>query len=415
MPSTASLLLCLLLPTRFPCEGEQATFPQVKVLSAPEIQFPLDTCSPEFKGLRVQFAPCRPEEEWDAFVGTQPGGQLEQTTGFVRIKELSGWQPWLLKVRSPSGIVGGGVVLRRSLGPFQLSYLSRGPVCRTDGLSARATSAALQVLGARLRIAYFAVVPPFHGEHLTTALNSYPWVPKPATLPPSSLVVATLLLDLKPELDVLLGNMRTTTRQCVRRGLREGVQVTPEGREALDRFWNLMAATCARRGLKPQPSSSRYFHNLWDALGAAGHVQVFMGRLQGEDVCGAFAFSFGRTFMVWKVGWSGAHERKCPNYALWWECMRWARSHGFAEMDFVGILPHHAAAILRGETVDDDYWGVTAFKLGFGGKLVFSPPHLYQSFYGPARLAFRCGGGRLLASNFGSRVLNAIHHQQSNA
>jgi lipid II:glycine glycyltransferase (peptidoglycan interpeptide bridge formation enzyme) len=360
----------------------------------------------------VTLAPGEVDMDWDHFVASQPGGSTDQSTIFARARGTAGWEPWLLTLKLENAIVGGALILRKHVrGLGSILYVSRGPVCRPGANFVLATCKELDRAMTRLFGIYCVVVPPFHADHLMGQLEQVGWRPKPESLPPSGLIVATLLLDLRQDTLSILKQMRGSTRRDIRRSMESELRVSEEGPEAIGRFFWLMSQLCKRRGVKPQPASSRTFEQLWRELGPHGYCRMFIGHLHGEDVSGAFALAFGKTFAVTKVGWSGAHEKTRPNHRIWWECILWAKEHGFETFDFVQILPHHAQALLRGETVHDHYWGVTMFKAGFGGALAFSPPPLYSVRHPLLRPLFYLGGQRIVKSSWLHKIARRLHRR----
>jgi lipid II:glycine glycyltransferase (peptidoglycan interpeptide bridge formation enzyme) len=333
----------------------------------------------ECAGLQATLNPTGFDPHWDAFVTTLPGTSIEQTTGFAQAKSGEGWQAWLLKISNPGGLVGGAVILQRRMGlGLSVLYLARGPVCAADPALVPSIVQTVDAAAARLRGAYCVIVPAFNTPRLEGQFEALGWRNKPEAIPPSGLVVATLLLDLRPEPSTLLAQMRSSTRQSIRKSLAFDFRLEEVGVDSVPQFYDLMCQLCSRRGTTPHPPSSRPFTEQLRWLGPQGNARLFLGRLAGEVITGAFVYTVGRTFSVAKVGWSGGHKESNPNHRMWWELILWARSRGFETFDFLQIIPEHARALQQGQQVNDSYWGVTQFKVGFGGKLEFSGPPLYM-------------------------------------
>jgi lipid II:glycine glycyltransferase (peptidoglycan interpeptide bridge formation enzyme) len=124
-------------------------------------------------------------------------------------------------------------------------------------------------------------------------------------------------------------------------------------------------------------------------------------------VCSVFAFTLSDTIRVWKAGWSGDYADSAPTHLLYWEIMRWAKAQGFKQFDFVWLDLEDARLAARGE-IDPSRFrsGITFFKMGFGGRVVFLPP-VQSKFYHPlANVAYRCGGERILRSSWFRSLLS---------
>ena len=347
---------------------------------------------------RFEIARTMADPDWDHFLAQCPGSHHEQSAGWARVKQRQGWDSYRILVRSGSNLIGGAQVLcRRVRKIVTIGYVVYGPVATADehlGVVTRQVIAGLK----ESAFTYLVVLPGFNWANVVPALQESGFFPKPDLLPPANLATATLLLDLAPDLDALYSRMRRSTRKGVRKGLNAGLEVSLGNRADLDDAHQLMRQLCARRGTSVEPPLAQDFHDIWDEMGPSGTAKLFLARYQGEIVSSIFAFAFGDTLRAWKGGWSGKHEELYPNHVVCWEAIKWAKQAGLKWFDFVQILPHHAKAAQRGETVNDSYWGVTHFKLGFGGKIVAIPAAFYRSYSATGQTLLRLGGAKVLGS-----------------
>jgi lipid II:glycine glycyltransferase (peptidoglycan interpeptide bridge formation enzyme) len=212
---------------------------------------------------------------------------------------------------------------------------------------------------------------------------------------------ATTMISLAPAQDRLLARMRASTRYNIRLALRRGVQVREGTRQDIDRFYDLLRATCERRGERPMPSDKAVFHGLWREFGPLGWVRLAMAEYRGEPVCGEFGFAFSDVYRTWKFGWSGQHAAIKACDAVTWNSICHAKQHGFAEVDLVQVDLDVARAVSSGKPVPPDLqerrmFGPTFHKMGFGGRIV-PLPHDYVCFPDPVL--------RLMYKTFGRHVL----------
>jgi lipid II:glycine glycyltransferase (peptidoglycan interpeptide bridge formation enzyme) len=345
------------------------------------------------------------DPDWDSFVASTPGAHFEQTSGWGSVRARYGWEVFRILAFADGKIVGGVQVLSRRFGRWgRVGFVNRGPVA-AQGREELAEQLAQRVSNrARSESWLYCVVDyPDYAHALAARMAATGYFPHPSAIPPAGLLTATALVDLRPDLEVVLGGMNANVRRDIRRAQRSELRFDLGGPDDLPRFRELMVATCARRvGYKysaPQPSQSDYFINLWNELGKQEWVRLFLVRYRDEIVSAAFAFTISDTVRVWKVGWSGGYGNKEPNRLMWWETMRWAKANGFQALDFVWIDSEDAKRVARGEFSPEGFRdGTTYFKMGFGSSLHFPPP-AQSCFYHPIlRMASRFGGARLLAS-----------------
>jgi len=345
---------------------------------------------------------------WDIFMSECPGAHVEQSSAWGTLKQMYGWKPIWVWVTRDMRIIGGAMLLTRSLGRFAtIGYVERGPVWdpAEEGSMELATDALLK-LAQSLSLTYVAIAPPYCGDNAIRILKSWQFRQKPEALFPSGVGRATLLIDLQRDLNALLADMSMTRRQNVRRGLRKGVQVRVGCGADAGTVRDLMWLGCKRRGINPYPPQKDFFESLWRTLGQHGTARFFIAEIAGEPVSAACAQVFGGTLQLWRVGWSGQYEDHNPNDVLHWEVIKWAKENGCRTFDFMHIRPDHARAILRGEKVKDSYSGVTDFKTSFGGQLHLLPELYYRSFHPVGPLALNLGMARFLGSK---RCLNALN------
>jgi lipid II:glycine glycyltransferase (peptidoglycan interpeptide bridge formation enzyme) len=325
------------------------------------------------------------------------------------VKARYGWQVLRILASGDGVPVGGVQALTRRVGRLgTIGYVARGPAVLPghDDLEERLAAQVTQIARKELWL-YCVFDYPYQSHSLAAAMAADGFIPHPAGIPPSGLLSATLMVDLRPEEEKILGRMNSSVRRNIRRAERSGLSFALGGEADVPRFRELMLATCARRNSAPTPPQRDYFHHLWAELGARGWVRLFLVRHGDEIVSAAFAFALSDTIRVWKVGWSGEHGDKNPNHLMWWEIMRWARAHGFQKLDFVWIDTEDARRAARGELTPGGFRdGTSYFKLGFGGALLLPPP-VQSRFFNPiCTFAFRCGGARVLSSALFLRLIS---------
>ncbi len=167
----------------------------------------------------------------------------------------------------------------------------------------------------------------------------------------------------------LMKNMRSTTRNLIRRAEKEGVTVTASDDPVRDlqHFLALHDETRRRHGFTPYTNG--FFRAQVEEFAKAGNVILYLARHQGQVLASSIHMTFG--------GETSYHHgasviSKIPaSYLLQWTAIRDALRRGDHVYNFWGIAPGG---------MEEDKWkignpkhpfaGVTLFKMGFGGSLL---------------------------------------------
>ena len=345
---------------------------------------------------------------WDSFVKTCSPPHFEQALAWARARETTGWKPSALLIREGTAIQGGAQILsRHTRGLGRIGYISHGPLFRGQlqkepgFIAARLKQAARQQ-----RLFYLAVDLPYYEEALAPALKAEGFRLHFKHLPPSGLPPATLLLDLKPDLEALLAQMRSTTRYEIRRGVKLGVTVRQGTRADLGLFWQLLVELCKRRRATPNVAGLPFLNALWDGFSAGGKIDLLVAELKGSPVYALILLGFGNWRWAWRVG---ANEicAKCHGAQVtYWEAIKLAKTQGAETFDLLGIYPAPDGTIVDTPTCEGNpLQGITFFKLGFGGK----PLHLpgtFGLFPNPLlRFLLKIGGEKLARTRLVQKVL----------
>jgi peptidoglycan pentaglycine glycine transferase (the first glycine) len=325
------------------------------------------------------------DRNWDDFVGSMPDGHYEQSTSWARVREAHGWLAIRLKIERNGQICAGAQILFRKVSWIgKVGYIPYGP-CIPAG-SVDLTNAILTEIRNKSREerwSYVVMNLPSFGHHIVPFLKEYGYSPAMKELPPNILIASTLLMDLGKEPDEIFAGMKSKTRQNIRLGLREGLQMREGSRDDIGDFFRLMISTCERRKAQPLYPDMDSFYRFWDAFSEKGQVRLFFIDFQHEPVCAAFCFSFGQVLFMYQFGWSGEHAHLQPSKVLYWKTIEWARANGFRYCDFVSVDTEVAKAIENGLPVTEElkskyFYGPTILKMSFGGTVVHLPgPYAY--------------------------------------
>lgn len=169
-----------------------------------------------------------------------------------------------------------------------------------------------------------------------------------------------MLIDLRPDDEQLLANMKQKTRYNIRLAARRGVTVRPGSLSDLDLLFKMYAETSVRDGFTIR--NAEYYLSLWRDFVAAGMAESLLAEVDGEPVAGVIIFRFGgRAWYMYGMS-RATHREKMPNYLLQWEAMVRAKQAGCVEYDLWGAPDEFEES--------DDLWGVYRFKAGLGAEVV---------------------------------------------
>lgn len=308
--------------------------------------------------------------DWDAFLTSVPGGHHVQTSLWGQVKSLLGWRSIRIVATHQGQIMAGAQLLLRSM-PFigTVAYLTKGPVCALGDISVAELIIDDVCRFSRARhVQLLAIQPPDNGHAMSQMLSTRGFHPSSLELAPT----ATVLIDLAPDLNDILAQMKRQTRQNIRRGERQGISIHEGTKDDLHDFYELYKATSQRQEFPVYPEE--YYARMWQVFEPHGYIKLLLAKYGTEVVSALLLVPFGNTVIAKILGWSGLHGDCRPNEAVFWASIQWAKSHGYLCYDFEGINPIGAKAVLNGKTLPESLrHSPDFFKLGFGGQVVLYP------------------------------------------
>jgi lipid II:glycine glycyltransferase (peptidoglycan interpeptide bridge formation enzyme) len=295
---------------------------------------------------------------WDELVAANPdGGQILQTRAWGEFKRLHRWMPrYLITEGDPSIAV---LVLRHTIpGLGELGYIPKGPGVATIAALGRV----LEELRERAGRAFVIKVEP-EIEQSADAVDSLRRLGLEKSRHDVQISRATIIVDLRPTEDALLGSFKPKCRYNIRLAQRHGVTVAPVALDGknIDTMYSLMASTRDRAGFTLR--SKEYFSGYWRLHAAAREGQLFFASLDGEVLAGVFATYIGNKAWYKDGGSTKEHQSVMAPHLLQWEVMRWLRSRGVDHYDLVAVPP---ASELNAE---HPLYGLYRFKSGFSDRI----------------------------------------------
>ncbi len=169
---------------------------------------------------------------------------------------------------------------------------------------------------------------------------------------------ASWILDIRPDEDELLANMRKNTRYGIRRGGREGVEVIQSCDLSKVSLFNVIYQETVNRH-SFVPYSKEYLERQVNSFIADGQVEIFLARY-GEEILSVAIIMFYGNIAFYHHGASSSRYPKIPaSYSLQWAIIKAAKQRACTHYNFWGIAPN--------DDPEHPWAGLTFFKQGFGG------------------------------------------------
>jgi lipid II:glycine glycyltransferase (peptidoglycan interpeptide bridge formation enzyme) len=353
---------------------------------------------------------------WNNFVKEFTPPHFEQSTFWAKARQSVGWIPSVLIFRKETEIVGGAQVLaRRSRFLGQIGYVSHGPLLKNlpeaDPLW---LAHQIREAGHKGKFTYLALDLPYDGDAMIPPLRQVGFRPHLQQLPPSGLPEATLVLDLRGDIDSILAQMRASTRYEIRKGAKKGVRVRRGNRADLPLFWDMLVELCTRRNCTPNVPGIAFLNSLWDQFSSVGGIELLVASGDDQPIYCMVLLRLGGWSWAWRVGATA----KCSSYhgaqVTYWEAIKLAKEKGLQVFDFLGIYAGQNGTIIGKQAVDGNpYQGITFFKLGFGGTAKKLPGAFGYFPNALVRWVLLTGGERLIKSKGFARLLGRLNQAQS--
>lgn len=287
---------------------------------------------------------------WDRFVARSAQPSHLQDSAWAAIKRRNDWTSSRVVVDTPSGPVGGQVLITRPRGlPWGMGYLPRGPVSTTglDGPALEAFTGRVGEAARQARLGWVRMEPEAADTPaLRAVLTRAGWTPAPHVQPER-----TRIIDLSHDEGVILAGMHRKCRQSISKSERLGVRVVESDGERLGEFYAIHTDAMRRAGIAARSEAT--YRDMWRELAPRGMARLLFAEdgATAQAVATLFLVSCGPRVVDLYGGTTAEGGRLRANYLLKWEAIRRSRDAGFGAYDLWG-LPRA---------------GITQFKSGFGG------------------------------------------------
>lgn len=174
----------------------------------------------------------------------------------------------------------------------------------------------------------------------------------------------TVLIDLRLSEEQILARMRQTTRNCIRRSMRGGVEYRRQAADWIPRWYSLYSGTARRKGFYCE--SREYFTELFRRSSeyrgrSPPEFIILSAEKDSVALAGAILGVMGTKGYYLYAGSSESMRECMPNYGLQCEAMRLLRESGCTEYDLMGVPPNGDPG--------HSMFGLYTFKTGLGGAI----------------------------------------------
>ena len=302
------------------------------------------------------------QETWDSLAG----GILLQSWGWGDFQKKIGHKLWRLGVYDGDTFVGGASVILVNSRFRSHLYVSNGPfvIQKRPDLSIPIMIETLLPHIKKLTSAsvHFIRFDPLlekddqtHEELLLTGLKKAPTYVQPER---------TILVDLTPTEEEIMGRMSPSTRNGVKKGIKDGVEVRySTADEDFSQFWKMYQNTVGRRHFVSY--SKRYYYSQLATLKESGNYEICIASVNGMpqtasliayDKTTAYYLHTGRTYCTDPIA---RHASKVQV----WDLLKRSKERGLKFFNMYGIAKYD-------NDPDDPWAGLTEFKRGFGGRAI---------------------------------------------
>ncbi len=292
---------------------------------------------------------------------------LLQTDSWGAFKGLYGWEP--VRLNGPQSSVL--VLFKRIALGFSVAYVPKMALGDDWATLLPQIEAACH----QRKAVFLQIEPDINMPYDEAQLDAlFPGFTKdPNTIQPRG----TIFVDLQPDEEAILANMKQKTRYNIRLAERKGVKVYLS--QDLEDFYKQTVITSSRDGFAVHAFS--YYKNAFDLFEPKGECALLRASYEDKSLAYLMLFLHGERAWYFYGASNDEMRNLMPTYLLQWEAMRYAKTHGATLYDLWGI-PDASEEMLEAQFAErsDGLWGVYRFKRGFGGEVIRSAPAYVKVF-----------------------------------
>lgn len=299
-------------------------------------------------------------EIWEDFLQKLPYTLFVQSTHYGEFYKKLGEDFFIVGILKEDKLVGGSLVVTTHAKRGNFLYLPYGPI-----LPEEHKEDALKLISefllkkAKEYNCSFIRVSPFLDENTKNIdlfkNNGY------RKAPMHVLAERTWMLNIQPDENQLLSEMKKNHRNLIRRCEKEGVHITKSTEtKDLEELHKLLDITAKRHHFSR--FSKKYIDTEYSIFAEKNQAMIFAAYLPDGTLDAIAIFMYYGSMSVYRHSASLGKDNKIPtSYLLQWEAIKEAKKRGMKWHNFWGIAPENAHE-------KHPFYGITHFKKGFGGE-----------------------------------------------
>ncbi len=292
----------------------------------------------------MQLVEITDQARWDEFVSNHPSGHPLQLWAWGELKRAGGWLPYRVAIEKNGELISGAQILMLPIPGLRrrMAYVPRGPIANPQTKESADLLTELATFCRSQRALFLTVEP---------AWEEYKFDKRWLRSRQHVFLAESYLLDLTSNEDTLFANMRSTMRNLVRAGERQGLEIiTDINHEHLADFWRIYKET-AKRG-KFKLHDLDYYKKLANNFGK--NSCLMFASVDGKLEAFSWVVWSGKTAIELYGGSTSVGAKANANYLLKWRMLQTMKALGIESYDFNGRLND----------------GISKFKAGFGSREV---------------------------------------------
>jgi len=309
---------------------------------------------------------------WDAALLALPNPHVLQSWTWGLLKESQGWQAARFLWRDDARILAAAQILTQQRGRLRFGYVPKGPVLDWGNMPlVDEVFSLLECYAREQKLLLLKLDPDVHadaplGKAVLARLEKRRWWNSFEQIQFRN----TMMLDVRPDLDTLMAQMKSKWRYNVRLAVRKEVTVREARLDELPLLYQMYVETSERDNFVIREQA--YYLDVWRSFMEVGLALPLVAEADGIPLAMAVLLYFEA--QAWYMyGASRSIQRNLmPNHLLQWEIIRRIKALGCTTYDLWGAPDELNES--------DPMWGVYRFKLGFGATFV---PHIGAFDYAP--------------------------------
>ncbi len=317
-------------------------------------------------------------DQWDEALLALPVPHALQSWNWGAFKARHGWEPHRWLWEEGDAPVAAAQVLIQARHGLKIGYVTKGPITDwSDPDVVTTLLEGLKQLAHETSLLLLKIDPDVRadtqdGKAIQQLLRKRRWQRSFEDIQ----FCNTMHLDISPDLDTILMDMKSKWRYNIRLAARRGVEVREVKSEELPALYEMYEETAERQEFIIRDKT--YYLDAWRTFIDAGLATPLVAEYDGDQVGMLILFHFGERAWYMYGASREQHREHMPNHRLQWEAIRHAKRKGCTLYDLWGAPDELNES--------DPLWGVYRFKKGFGAEFV---PHIGAYDYAPNRLLYQ--------------------------